>query len=115
MDLGVTMSVDVLEEKLECARDGKNPEATWSTRQLPKRLTPGWTNRLFVAVNGQWTGWFPLSGDLLWNPEDETAPYTLILNTRGWTRIPSAPAPRFKGWRYLSSPPCDRVRQDLPK
>jgi len=40
MDLGVAMSRDVFEDKLDHARDGKGPEATWSTRRLPKQLTP---------------------------------------------------------------------------
>lgn len=48
-----------------------------------------------------WRGWFPLFGEVLWNPEDEAAPYALIFDTRRWTPIPSAPAPRFQGWRYV--------------
>lgn len=100
MDLGVAMSADVLEDKLEHARDGKGPQATWSTRRLPTRLTPGWTNRLFVAVGGRWRGYFPLSGDLLWNPEDSAAPYALIFDATRWTPIAPVPAPRFREWTY---------------
>jgi len=101
MDIGVVMSRDMFEDKLECARDGKSPETTWSTRRLPKALTPGWTNRLFVAVEGRWLGYFPLSGDVLWNPEDAGAPYALIFDTRRWTPIPPTPAPRFRSWTYM--------------
>jgi hypothetical protein len=101
MDLGVAMSRDVFEDKLDHARDGKGPEATWNTRRLPKQLTPGWTNRLWVAVDGAWRGWFPLSGEVLWNPEDDQAPYALIFDTRRWTPVPPTPAPRFRSWRYL--------------
>lgn len=100
VDMGVTMSPEVLEDKLEHAEDGKNPEATWNTRRLPTKLEPGWNNRLFVACAGVWRGYFPLSGDVLWNPDDEKAPYALIFDTRRWTRIPPSPAPRFRGWNY---------------
>lgn len=94
------MSPDVLEDKLEHAVDGKNPEATWNTRRLPTRLEPGWGNRLFVASGGFWRGYFPLSGEVLWNPADAGAAYALILDTRGWTRVLPLEAPRFRGWRY---------------
>lgn len=102
MDIGVIMGPEVFEDKLEHAHDGKNPEATWNTKRLPKGLTPGWTNRLFVAVSGRWLGYFPLSGEVLWNPEDEAAPYALIFDTRGWIPIPRRSVGRFRGWKYLA-------------
>lgn len=105
MDLGVTMSAEVLEDKLEEARERGRREATWNTKRLPSRLTPGWTNRLFVACAGRWVGYFPLSGDVLWNPEDASAPYALIFDAARWTRLAPIPTPRFRGWRYLDSPP----------
>jgi len=108
MDLGVAMGREVLEYKLDHARDGKSSEATWNTRRLPKRLTPGWTNRLFVAVDGTWRGWFPLSGEVLWNPEDDATSYALIFDTRLWTPISSTPALRFRGWRYATIGPSDQ-------
>lgn len=101
MDLCVVMSPEVFDHKREEANDGRGPMATWITRRLPRRLEAGWSNRLFVAVGGLWRGYFPLSGDLLWTPEDAAAPYTLIFDPRGWVPIPPAPAPRFRGWRYL--------------
>lgn len=100
MDIGIEMSPAVFEHKLECARDGKSPGATWNTRRVPKELTPGWTNRLFVAVRGQWRGYFPLSGEALWNPDDDV-PCSLIFDTRRWTPIEPIPAPRFRGWTYV--------------
>lgn len=100
MDVGVTMSAEVLEDKLEHAEDGRSPQATWNTRKLPTQLEPGWKNRLFVACGGRWRGYFPLSGKVLWNPDDERAPYALIFDARGWTPIPRLPAPRFRGWTY---------------
>jgi hypothetical protein len=105
VDLGVTMSPEVFEEKLEQAEDPRHKVATWNTRRLPTRLTPGWTNRLFVASAGAWQGYFDLSGEVLWNPEDESAPYALIFNPRHWTPIAPVPVARFRGWRYLETPP----------
>jgi hypothetical protein len=58
-----------------------------------------------VACAGVWRGYFPLSGDILWNPQDETAPYAIIFDPRRWTPIPAARAPLFRGWRYLDVPP----------
>jgi hypothetical protein len=78
--------------------------ATWNTRRLPTRLTPGWTNRLFVATHGRWRGYFPLSGDIFWNPKDPAAPYALIVDPRRRTPVTAVPCPSFRGWRYLESP-----------
>lgn len=103
MDLAVVMRPEVLADKLE---DGRGRAvATWNTRQLPTRLTPGWTNRLFVATHGHWRGYFPLSGDVFWNPRDAAAPYALIVDPRRWTPIGATPCPSFRGWRYLDAPP----------
>ena len=103
MDLAVVMPPEVLADKLE---DGRGRAvATWSTRRLPTRLTPGWTNRLFVGVQGRWRGYFPLSGEVFWNPRDAAAPYALIFDPRRWTPIGAAACPSFRGWRYLDAPP----------
>ena len=64
MDLAVVMRPEVLADKLEDGRVRGRAVATWNTRRLPTRLTPGWTNRLFVASQGRWRGYFPLSGDV---------------------------------------------------
>jgi hypothetical protein len=105
MDLAVVMRHEVLADKLEdgCVRG--RAVATWNTRRLPTRLTPGWTNRLFVAAHGRWRGHFWLSGDVFWNPRDAAAPYALIFDPRQWTPIGPMPCPSFRGWRYLESPP----------
>lgn len=105
MDLGVAMRQEVLADKLADGRAGRRAVATWNTRRLPTRLTPGWTNRLFVACAGWWRGSFALSGDVLWHPADGTAPYALIFDPRRWTAIAPVRAPGFRGWRYLASPP----------
>jgi len=105
MDLAVVMPHAVLADKLEDGRVHGRAVATWNTRRVPTRLTPGWTHRLFVASQGRWRGYFPLSGDIFWNPKDPAAPYALILDPRRWTSIAAAPCPSFRGWRYLESPP----------
>ena len=66
MDLAVVMSREVLTEKLEDGRARRRKVATWNTRRVRGRLTPGWTNRLYVACGGCWCGSFPLSGDVVW-------------------------------------------------
>lgn len=102
MDLGVAMRGEVLADKQADGRAGRRL-ATWNTRRLPTRLTEGWTNRLFVACAGAWRGYFPLSGDVLWNPQDAAAPYALLFDPRRWMPITAIPAPRFRGWRYLEA------------
>jgi hypothetical protein len=108
MDLGVAMRGEILADKQADGRGGRRL-ATWNTRRPPTRLTDGWTNRLFVACAGRWRGYFLLSGDVLWNPTDAAAPYALIFDPRRWTSIDPVPAPQFRGWRYLESPPGDEV------
>jgi len=105
MDLAVVMRSEVLADKLEDGRVQGRAVATWNTRRLPTRLTPGWTNRLFVARQGRWRGYFPLSGDIFWNPRDEAAPYAIIFDPRRWTPVGPAPCPSFRGWRDVESPP----------
>ena len=105
MDLAVVMPPEVLADKLEDGRARGRAVATWNTRRLPTRLTPGWTNRLFVGAQGRWRGYFPLSGDVFWNPRDAAAPYALIFDPRRWTPIGAAACPSFRGWRYLDAPP----------
>jgi len=105
MDLGVVMGREVLADKLDEGRASRRAVATWNTRRVPTRLTPGWTNRLFVACGGWWRGAFPLAGDVYWTPQDPAAPYALIFDARRWTPIAPVLAPRFRGWRYLAAPP----------
>ena len=105
MNLGIAMRWEVLQDKLDEGRVRQRDVATWNTRRLPTRLTPGWTNRLYVACRGIWRGSFPLSGDVYWNPEDAAAPYALIFDPRRWEPIAAVPCPSFRGWRYLEAPP----------
>jgi hypothetical protein len=102
MDIAVVMRPEVLADKIEDGRVPGRALATWNTRRLPTRLTPGWTNRLFVASQGTWRGYFPLSGEVFWSPRDLAAPYALIFDPRKWTSLDAVPVTSFRGWRYLA-------------
>ena len=99
------MRWEVLQDKLDEGRVHQRGVATWNTRRLPTRLTPGWTNRLYVACQGVWRGSFPLSGDVYWNPRDAAAPCALIFDPRRWDPTAAGSCPSFRGWRYLDTPP----------
>ena len=106
-DIGVWMAASTLEHKLETA--SKSGEATWNVRRMPKRLVQEPPpHRLFVASEGCWRGYFRLIPEVLFNPEDEQAPYTLIFDTRSWVEIPV---------EFLAEPdagrgrPCPRLRE----
>jgi len=98
MDIGVWMSKQVLAHKLE-ARHEKNPEQAWNLAKWPTRFSEQGRNRLFVAVEGKWRGYFILSDDALYNPNDAT-PYTILFDTRTWKPIPTKPVKRFRGFTY---------------
>ena len=98
MDIGVRMSKQTLAHKLE-ARHEKNPEQAWNLSKWPTQFSEPGENRLFVAVEGIWRGYFKLSKDALYNPND-TTPYTLLFDTRTWTTIPPVSVKRFRGFTY---------------
>jgi hypothetical protein len=103
VDVAVCMSESVLAHKLE-ARDEKNTTVTWNVARLPHGLgRPGTVDRLFVASAARWRGYFILSKEALWSPEDRAAPYALIVDTTTWTEIAPTKAPSFRGIRALSS------------
>lgn len=103
MDVAVCMSEAVLAHKLE-ARDEKNTTVTWNVARLPRGLGQrGTVDRLFVASAGRWRGYFILSKEALWSPEDRAAPYALIVDTATWTEVAPTLAPSFRGLRALSS------------
>ena len=99
MDIGVWMNAEVLADKLE-ARDEPNSEQAWNLNQWPSRLSEPGPHRLFVASGGSWCGYFELSGDALYNPEDTRTPYTLLFDTRTWTPIDPISVRRFRGFIY---------------
>ena len=106
VDIGICVSDITLSHKLEQAEDGKGNEATWNMGRLPTRLGQGDTpDRLFFACEGFWRGYFLLKIDVLYNPEDEDKPYSLIFDVTTWKDIPSKPVKRFRGFRYLEGMP----------
>ena len=92
------MGRDTLADKL-ATRTEPNPEATWTLRRWPKGMTDG-TNRLFVASGGKWCGYFVLSSEGLLNLDDPGASFTLLFDTRTWTRIEPVPVKPFRGFTY---------------
>jgi len=107
VDIGIYVSSVTLEHKLEQQTDGKSREATWNMGRFPSRLgtDPG-PHRLFFATDGYWQGYFLLAAEVLYNPDDERKPYSLIFDVTTWTEI-EAPVPvkRFRGFRYLNDMP----------
>lgn len=99
MDLGVWMLPGVLEHKLEAAEE-RNPEQAWNMGRWPKGLSEKGPHRLFVACDGVWRGYFVLSGDALYNPEDEKTPYTILFDARTWTEISPVSVRCFRGFTY---------------
>ena len=92
------MSRAVLAHKLEY-RTSRNPRATWNLRNCPS-FVKGEENRLFIACEGNWIGYFKLASYVLWNRFDDAVPYALVFDTRTWTPIPHAPVKRFRGFTY---------------
>jgi hypothetical protein len=98
VDIGVCMSRATLSDKLSLRHD-PNPETTWSLRTWPQGFRDGDLNRLFVAADGAWRGYFTFT-DALFNPRDRAVPYALLIDTRSWTTIVPVPAHRFRGFTY---------------
>lgn len=93
------MRAEVLAHKLE-ARAEANPEQAWNLARWPSRLSEPGPHRLFVASRGIWQGYFRLSSEALYCPDDPRTPFTLLFDTRSWTRIPPVPVKRFRGFTY---------------
>ena len=77
MDVGVWMRPEVLAHKLE-ARDEDNHEQVWNLSRWPTRLSGEGKHRLFVASEGAWRGYFTLSLEALYSPNDASAAYALL-------------------------------------
>src|SRR5208337_2499395 len=94
------MSRSTLNEKLSLRRQ-PNPETAWNLRNWPTGFTDRDTNRLFVAVEHAWRGYFTFT-DALFNPRDQAVPYSILFNTKTSTPIPIPPIEvrRFRGFTY---------------
>jgi hypothetical protein len=110
MDIGVWMSPGVLAHKLE-ARAERNTLANWNTKSVPRGLGESCEeDRLFVASRGVWRGYFVLSKEALYTPEDAVAPITLLFDATTWTPIDPVPVSRFRGIRVLKRGPTQRPK-----
>lgn len=107
MHIGIHTRSEILEDKLEQREDPrpKRRIATWQLGRLPEKLSKTGPNYLFVAVGGVWQGYFTLKDDILWNPEDSRAPYSLVFDTRTWVEIKPLKTKRFRGFTYNTPAP----------
>lgn len=99
MDIGVCMSAKIFDDKLQ-ARDQENTEQAWNLTRWPKGFTEEGEHRLFVAVDGAWRGYFKLNPEALFNPDDDSAPFTLLFDTCTWRPTSAVPVKRFRGFTY---------------
>ena len=99
MDIGVWMGPEVLAHKLQARKEDKTEQA-WNLTRWPKGFSEDGEHRLFVASKGAWRGYFKLKREALFSPNDFSAPYTLLFDTRTWTPILAVPTKRFRGFTY---------------
>jgi len=107
VDIGVYMSRATLNEKLSLRREA-NPETAWNLRAWPQGFREGELNRLFVAADQCWRGYFTFT-HALFNPRDQAVPYAILFDTRTWTPVSPAPARRFRGFTYDVPRPAPRT------
>ena len=112
MDIGVRMSKSVLDHKREV--DGDRRQA-WNVGILPDNYgQEKKPNRLFVAVDGHWRGFFILATEVLCNVNDRSRPYTLLFDPASWIPIEPIRVPRWtRGSGYTLDVPKD-IDGNLP-
>jgi hypothetical protein len=79
----------------------------WNMTALPDAFSHSpQPHRLFVAVEGQWRGFFVLQPWVNRNPLDKATPWTLVFDATTWTPIDPQPAPpRDRARRYTLDVP----------
>jgi len=104
MDLGVWMTRGVLAHKRQT---GERRTQAWNLKALPDELSRSpEPHRLFVAVDGQWRGYFVLKPWVQRNPHDPAAPWTLVFDADTWTAVePEAAPPRDRTVGYTFDVP----------
>lgn len=114
MDIGVYWSAAVLEHKLERRDRPGRVEEVWNVRRCPQGMGQSPTgDRLVVASDKRWRGFFRLVPEVLFNPKDPSCPYALIFDAKSWTLFAhQLPCQPFRGWTYAV--PAELSGQDLP-
>lgn len=102
MDIGIYCSRAVLAHKLERRHHAGRVEEVWNCRHCPSGLGQSvGGDRLVVASDGRWRGFFRLIPEVLFTPADPSCPYALIFDAKSWTPITAAvPCKPFRGWTY---------------
>jgi len=85
VDLAIRMTATELDAALASVRRTGVAMATTRVRHRPLKLTPGWTNFLFVAVRSYWRGFFRLSGGFVRDTTNAARPYVLTFDAASWT------------------------------
>ena len=89
MDLGVWMSSAAWRHKCNSPLGRE----TWCLPELPDNFIGGGNPaRLYVAIRGYWRGYF-IVDQLLWNPADRHAAFSLAFAPSSWNAIDPLPAP----------------------
>lgn len=104
------MRAEVLEHKLQ-ARQEANTEQAWNLSRWPSGFSADGENRLFVAAGGAWRGYFTLSDEALFSPNDVRVPFTLLFDTRSWTPIQPVPVSHFRGFTYKVPSPTPALAE----
>lgn len=102
MDIGVYWAPAVLEHKLERRLSPPPVEEIWNCRRMPTGLGQSPTgDRLVIASDGRWIGYFRLVPEVLYTPADPACPYALIFDASSWTAVRTrVPCKPFRGWTY---------------
>jgi len=116
LDIGVCMRPEVLKHKL-AARSEPNSEQAWNLSRWPTALSQPGPHRLFVASRGTWRGYFVLSPEALFTPNECWTPFTLLFDARSWTELPPTPVKQFRGFTYKvpTAPVADHSDNPAPR
>lgn len=102
MDIGVYWSAALLTHKLERRHQRRPVQEVFNLRRCPKGMGENAAgDRLVVASQGRWCGYFRLLPEILFTPRDPACPYALIFDANSWTPIAhNVPCKPFRGWTY---------------
>ena len=93
MNLGVWMSRGVLAHKRDA---GEHDIQVWNMKALPDELSRSpEPHRLFVAVDGNWRGFFVLQPWVQRNPRDHTQWYVRTIYASNYEIVKGAKTARF--------------------